>query len=207
MNINEILNRYFEGETSLEEERTLKAYFAKGDVSDEHKIYQDLFACFKVESEITFEAEDSIDLTLEKYFEGETSIEDEQRLKAYFNGSEVQEEHMQYAPLFNYYSEAQTEVLEKTISIHRAKTLHIVRRTMIGIAASLAILLGSVFVMNNYQEQQQADALALAIEEAEAEEALETTMEALAYLGIKFNKGTESLDQLKKLQRADILKD
>jgi hypothetical protein len=206
MRITEILNRYFEGETSIEEERTLKAYFAEGEVAEEHKIYADLFSCFKVESEITFEAEERIDLLLEKYFEGETSIEDEQRLKTYFNGEEVEEEHKQFAPLFNYYSEAQTEVLEKSLSIHKAKTLHIVRRSMMGIAAGLVILLASVFVMDNYQSQQQANALAISIEEAEAEEALETTMEALAFLGIKFNKGTESLDQLKKLQRADILK-
>lgn len=206
MNINEILNRYFQAETSLDEERVLKAYFAKGDVSKEHEVYKDLFSSFKSEADLVFAGEESVDFILEKYFEGETSVEEEQRLKTYFNSGEVLDSHKEYGPLFNYYSKAQTEVLEKSISLHKAKTLHILRRTMIGIAAGLAILLGSVFVMDTYRDQQGANEVALSIEEAEAEEALETTIEALAYLGVHLNKGTESLEQIKKLQRADIFK-
>jgi hypothetical protein len=45
-NIKELLQKYFNGETSLAEEETLKCYFATPDVADELKQYIPLFACF-----------------------------------------------------------------------------------------------------------------------------------------------------------------
>ena len=201
-----VLEKYFEGETSIEEERRLKSYFASGEVSEDHKVYNDLFSCFEEESVIAYEGEDNLDLVLEKYFKGETSIAEEQRLKTYFNGGKIADKHKEFTPLFNFYSISQTEVLEKTIDIKRAKTLHIVRRTMVGIAAGLAILLGSVFVMDTYNNTQDEEVIVLTQDEKDAAEALETTKEALAFLGIQFNKGTESLDQLKNLKKANIFK-
>ncbi|WP_235293163.1 hypothetical protein [Portibacter lacus] len=200
-----LLEKYFEGETTIAEEQRLKHYYKHGDVADEHKQYADLFAFFQEEAEVTFDAEDSTSLLLEKYFAGETSIAEEQRLKSYFNSDDVAEEHKQYGELFGYFSIAQTEVLEKKIDLKEAKTLHIVRRTMMGIAAGLALVLGSLFVMNSYQDYQEELHLAQ-IEEAEAQEALETTMEALAYLGIQFNKGTESLEKMKAFKKTEIFK-
>lgn len=49
-NLNEILNRYFEGETSVEEERQLRAFFTSGDVPQEYVAYRPLFAYFDAES-------------------------------------------------------------------------------------------------------------------------------------------------------------
>ena len=37
MDIDELLNRYFEGETSSEEERELRAFFTSGNVPDRGK--------------------------------------------------------------------------------------------------------------------------------------------------------------------------
>ncbi len=198
-----LLEKYFEGESEVEEEQRLKSYFASEKIEDRHQEYKDLFTYFAVEAEITYEGEDGIDLLLEKYFAGESDIAEEQRLKIYFNGEDVAEEHKEYKDLFAYFSIAQSEELEKNIDLKKGRTLHIVRRTMMGIAAGLALLLGSLYVMNTYQDYQQEQVIA----EAEAEEALETTMEALAYLGIQFNKGTESLEQIKNLKKTEIFKD
>jgi len=42
-NIDNILNKYFEGYTTLEEEQLLRDYFASDNVAHAHKVYQPLF--------------------------------------------------------------------------------------------------------------------------------------------------------------------
>lgn len=49
MNIDELLNRYFEGETSAEEEQKLRRFFASGDVPENLSAYKPLFAYFDEE--------------------------------------------------------------------------------------------------------------------------------------------------------------
>lgn len=49
MNIEEVLNRYFEGETSAAEERELRRFFAGANVPDHLSAYRPLFAYFDEE--------------------------------------------------------------------------------------------------------------------------------------------------------------
>lgn len=53
--ISELLNRYFEGETSLNEERQLRRYFTEGPVAPQHLPYQDLFGFFATKKQTGFE--------------------------------------------------------------------------------------------------------------------------------------------------------
>lgn len=50
--INELIEKYFRGETSLDEERMLKEYFASDDVSDENKYLIPVFKSFEEESKV-----------------------------------------------------------------------------------------------------------------------------------------------------------
>jgi len=47
--MNELLEKYFNGETSLTEEKELKHYFSTGNVVPEHEIYRPLFEVFELE--------------------------------------------------------------------------------------------------------------------------------------------------------------
>jgi hypothetical protein len=47
-----LIEKYFEGETSLEEEAELSTYFNSDRVGEELKTYQPLFAFFKIEKQI-----------------------------------------------------------------------------------------------------------------------------------------------------------
>lgn len=49
MNIEDLLNKYFEGETSAEEESTLRRFFSEGDVPEELVAYRPLFGYFDQE--------------------------------------------------------------------------------------------------------------------------------------------------------------
>lgn len=48
-NIDKILEKYFEGETSLQEEETLRKYFTSGNIAEKHKVYGPLFGYFELE--------------------------------------------------------------------------------------------------------------------------------------------------------------
>ncbi len=49
MKIEELLNKYFEGETSCQEEQVLREYFTSGQVDDQLKVYIPLFSYFEEE--------------------------------------------------------------------------------------------------------------------------------------------------------------
>lgn len=49
--VNELLDLYFAGETTLAQEQKLKQYFASGNIAEEHKAYQQLFAAFVLEKQ------------------------------------------------------------------------------------------------------------------------------------------------------------
>lgn len=51
--INELLDKYFQGQTSIAEENELKEYFGSDKVSEEHKPYETMFSNFLQESQIT----------------------------------------------------------------------------------------------------------------------------------------------------------
>ena len=46
MNIEELLNKYFEGETNCEEERELRRFFTQGIVPEHLQMYGPMFAFF-----------------------------------------------------------------------------------------------------------------------------------------------------------------
>lgn len=51
MKIDDLLEKYFEGETTCEEEQQLRRFFATGDVPEHLAIYRPLFACIDREAE------------------------------------------------------------------------------------------------------------------------------------------------------------
>lgn len=53
-NIDALLAKYWEGKSSLEEERLLKTYFSSGEVFSEHQAYQQLFVFFDNEAKVTY---------------------------------------------------------------------------------------------------------------------------------------------------------
>jgi hypothetical protein len=51
MNIDSLINKYFEGATTSEEERYLRRFFAEEPIPDHLKVYRPLFAYFEQEIE------------------------------------------------------------------------------------------------------------------------------------------------------------
>lgn len=50
MNIEELVNRYFEGETSCQEEQELRRFFSQESIPEHLQLYRPLFACIEQEA-------------------------------------------------------------------------------------------------------------------------------------------------------------
>ena len=92
-----------------------------------------------------------IDELLDKYFEGETSCEEERELRRFFTEEEVPEHLQTYRPLFAYLNREATSMAEpteeKSVTTESAKEVPAQRKpfrlyAVSGIAAGLLLLLG-----------------------------------------------------------------
>lgn len=82
-----------------------------------------------------------IDNILEKYFEGETSLDEERLLKSYFQGQNIAPEHLIYAPIFQHLSNEQSEATEQLKPKERKRL-----PLWLSAAACAAILIGIFLV-------------------------------------------------------------
>jgi hypothetical protein len=131
-----------------------------------------------------------IEVLLEKYFEGETSIAEEVELKNYFSSPNVAPHLEQYQPLFGYFSIAREQKYTQQIPLHSIKR----KVAWLSIAASVVILLGIgsyvYFNANVARENKELGSY------DDPEEALAATQKALAMLSNNVNVGVESVQYI-----------
>lgn len=139
---------------------------------------------------------------LEKYWEGESSLQEEESLKQYFNNGNVAPELEQYKSLFQFFKEEQDVMIsddfekrflvaiENEQKVIPAKVRKLSWMTTIRSIAAVGILLmGAVFVFQNL-EKPKADVWAkYEVEDEQA--AIEATKAALALLSGKMKKGSK----------------
>ena len=136
----------------------------------------------------------NIEQLLEKYFEGETSIDEEQALKDYFNSENVAPHLEMHKPLFGYFSVAKNDVSNKTTSLQTKKRFRIVG---IGIAASLLFAVGIVTFWDKPSEKQEELG---SFEDPEI--AFKETQKALAMLSENVNVGIQSLEYINEYEKS-----
>lgn len=137
---------------------------------------------------------------LEKYFQGETSIAEENQLKEYFSSPNVAQHLEQYKPMFGYFSQAKEQKSTYEIPLQSKKR----NVAWLSIAASVVVLLGigTYFFMS---EQKEATAVASQTELGtydNPEEALKATQKALALLSNNVNVGIESVQYIKEYEQS-----
>lgn len=156
-----------------------------------------------------------IDNLLEKYWEGETSVEDEKVLKQYFKSSNIADEHEAFKDLFvffdnesqiTYPSESQSAET-KTESTFKVRSLSI-RKYIYAAAAIFVLAVGSIIVVKNLNNKNQPKETYSQVQEIEdPEEALRVTKQALALLSKKLNSSTKTVkENMGSLEKASIFK-
>jgi hypothetical protein len=128
---------------------------------------------------------------LEKYFEGETSIAEENVLKNYFSSSNVAPHLEQYRPLFGYFTEAKKQKLTSEVPLISKNR----KVAWLSIAASVAVLMGvgTYTYFNNMDAAKESKELGTY---DDPEEAFEATQKALAMLSDNVNVGVEGVQYL-----------
>jgi hypothetical protein len=131
-----------------------------------------------------------IEILLEKYFEGETSIAEEIELKNYFSSPNVAPHLVQYQPLFGYFSIAKEQKYTQQIPLLSIKR----KAAWLSIAASVVIMLGigSYLYFNANVAMENKDLGSY----DDPEEALAATQKALAMLSNNVNVGVESVQYI-----------
>ncbi|MBK6621565.1 MAG: hypothetical protein IPG32_12065 [Saprospirales bacterium] len=155
----------------------------------------------------------NIQQLLDKYFEGETSLEEEAALKNYFQGQHIDPAFQAFQPLFRYLdAERQTALSpsfdEKVLSRIQSERQMRVRRIILPlarVAAVIAIILG-VFALfpKNPQPAQAVAAIDWEQYEPETdEEAIAEATAALKLLASKLNGSSKTAtSELGKIEKS-----
>ena len=146
---------------------------------------------------------DKIEIILEKYFQGESTIAEENELKVYFSSSDVAQHLEQYKPLFGYFSQVKEQRLTQEIPLQTKKR----NVAWLSIAASAVLLLGigSYFYLNNTNNTTPVVAKSELGTYDSPEEALAATQKALAMVSHNVNTGIESVQYIKEYEQSKNL--
>ena len=143
---------------------------------------------------------------LQKYFNGESSFEEEKALELYFKSENVAEELNEYAEFFGGISELSNPIDDSEIedevmdfileNEHQEKTKYRwLWQTITGIAASVIIVLGG-FLFFQQQQNPFDDSF------DDPNEAYAYAQETLQFVSGKYNKGLAELSRFDKISRA-----
>lgn len=139
---------------------------------------------------------DKIEQLLEKYFDAQTSIEEENELKKYFSSSDVAQHLQQYKPLFGYTIQARQEQFSAILPLKTNKRKSII---WISAAASVIVLLGvSLFTYNHYNQPKSNDLGTF----DDPEIAYKETQKALAMISEHVNIGIGSMNYLNEYEQS-----
>ena len=138
-----------------------------------------------------------IEILIEKYFQGETSIVEEKELRSYFSSQNVAPHLEQYKAMFGYFTQAKKQEFVKEIPQITKK-----RNVMwLSVAASVVVLLGvATFYMINTNEPVNNQNELGTYESPEI--AFKETQKALALLSLNVNVGIESVMYVQEYETA-----
>lgn len=153
---------------------------------------------------------------IEKYFEGETTLEEEARLRDYFNsGEDMAEALREFQPLFQHFSAEREQVLSDGFDealfqkMEKPETKVVQMRTwprhLLRIAAVGAVLVVAMIFLQktNSTQAQQANIDWSKYEIKDEKVAYDETVKALKLLTSKLNKGskkaTKEMKQMEKV--------
>jgi hypothetical protein len=128
----------------------------------------------------------NIEKLLEKYFEGETSLEQEAELRRYFTSHKVPAHLEAYQDLFGYFESKASESFKKPLlPVKKAKLSY----KWLSVAASIALLI-SVFIYNKNETKKEQLA-----------QSYQSTQQALQLISKSLNKGAFAMAQLQEFEK------
>lgn len=134
---------------------------------------------------------DKIEELVEKYLEGNTSLQEEKELKTYFSSDDVPVHLIQYKEVFGFYSEAKKETSKEIILSKKPNN-----KKWIGIAASIVLVtMIATYLYQNANKTQSVDTF------DSPEEAFVETHKALQMVANNINSGMENATYLQEYEK------
>lgn len=142
-----------------------------------------------------------IENLLEKYFEAETSIQEEATLQEFFTQDEVPEHLKQYKEMFNFFSNSSLETSNRSIQLTK-ESKRTISIKWLSIAAMLVFFIG-IYAVYQQSEAEKEEARLAYMETQKALDLISQSLNkgtgAIAHLD-NFNKGTDAMAQLKTFE-------
>lgn len=143
-----------------------------------------------------------IEFLVEKYFEGETNIAEENELRTYFSSTDVAQHLQQYQSLFKYYNAEKKQKIELKSPLNLISQTKNRKLKWLSIAASIVVLIGAgTFTFFNYNNSQQQDLGSY----DSPEEAFAATQKALNLLSENVNVGVISVQHIQEFENSKNL--
>jgi hypothetical protein len=137
---------------------------------------------------------DKIEILVDKYFQGETSIVEETELRNYFSSSNVPQHLERYKPMFDYFSQVKEQKFTPEMPLQSKKR----NVAWLSIAASIIVLLGiGTFTYSSYDKVSENKALGTY---DDPEIAFRETQKALALLSNHVNVGIEGVRYIQEYE-------
>lgn len=133
-----------------------------------------------------------IEILLEKYFEGETTLQEEKELKAYFSSNNVAPHLDVYVPMFTNFQKQKEIQFTKALPLQPRKQNNV---KWIGVAASVVVLFGTLLYFNNQNTSKDLGTF------SSPEEAFLETQKALHMVSLEVNKGVKSMEVLNEYEK------
>ena len=146
---------------------------------------------------------DKIEIILEKYFQGESTIAEEKELKDYFSSPDVAQHLEQYQPMFGYFSQVKEQKSTQEIPLITKSRDKKRNMAWLSIAASVVVLLGiGTFMYVSEKNTAPVVAQSELGTYDNPEEALAATQKALAMLSNNVNVGIESVQYIQEYEQS-----
>ncbi len=149
-----------------------------------------------------------IKILLDRYYEGETTLDEEKILRSYFISGNVDAELTEHIPIFSYQAHEANVIAPDNSESERISTLEEGKKIPVyhkqnfwvyfsGVAASILFVASLIFEthLNSSSENTLNNSR---YSEAETRKAYQQTKNALAYVSNKYTSGTEPLGEISK---------
>ena len=148
---------------------------------------------------------------LEKYWNCETSLEEEAQLRKYFTGQAIHDDFKHFAPLFQYYKSENNKMVsngfDKKIleQIERRKKPGKLRHLKIyyRVAAAVILILFFITIHQRFIAVKEKATVVVKDTFEDPEKALEETKNALLLVSEKWNKGKSNIVKLSEFNKAE----
>jgi hypothetical protein len=151
---------------------------------------------------------------LEKYWNCETSLEDEQILRSYFNGPDVPDQLKDAAELFRFFEGERKRSLDTSFDHNVMRTVKKTERTakvvslvqwtrMARIAAGIAVVAVAGYFVRNEVLKSKDQSQAIEDTFSDPKDALEETKKALMLISKSFGKAKEGAGKINMFNEAE----